>query len=259
MDEIWLPNDIIDELLMNMKIEEILERSRISKRWKERVNTLWYRLLERDFDVKGILDVKSIDDNKEIYKNNYLIVNSIIIKENDIHKVVYETKKIRDRELYKKQICNVIKRAFFDYDNGIFKFNANHIMVITSITSPLYRGGDLPRPFITLYSFGLYDINNKTLSDVLLSRMFKSILPFTFIYETKNFSPARYIECKISISLKNYILIYNYLNGKDSFDLAVMNYIKKMNIIKNLSYYMINVEPIDPLKSLELIHEIANN
>ena len=78
MEEIYLPNDIIDEMLMKMTINEILKKSTISKQWKERVNTLWCRLLDRDYKIKTTTECK------KKYREEYSFYRDLVIKKDKI-------------------------------------------------------------------------------------------------------------------------------------------------------------------------------
>ena len=49
MDELYLPEELWQEIIMNMSLKELLEKRELSSEWKDRIDSLWCRLIERDF------------------------------------------------------------------------------------------------------------------------------------------------------------------------------------------------------------------
>ena len=267
MNEIWLPDDIIDEVLMKMTIKEILEKARTSKRWEERMNTLWCRLLDRDYKIKKDKGCK------EIYKNYYKIERDIVIHDEDIEKAINSSigKNMREEARYIDNINMILRDAFFEnyYGEQSWKFNPGNYLILQKIIFPLLQN-KLPESLLILSKVLVSDTRGNLKTDIrtyddvskdIIFDILRKILPSPFfIYEPKKVIGKIYVESAISISLKNYILIFNYMYENNTFDKTVLDLMKnpiklltKKELIRN------KYEISNPNKMLKLIHEIADN
>ena len=108
-DEVYLPNELWEITLMNKPIEEIVKMRTLSKEWKNRIDSLWCKLIERDFKTKNY-------DKNDCMKGYILYKNFVTIP---IKEIIDKAKEI---SLDEKLALSIIKDlGFLEYD-GILYF-----------------------------------------------------------------------------------------------------------------------------------------
>ena len=67
-EEVYLPNELWEITIMNKPIKEILEMRTLSKEWRDRIDSIWCRLIERDFNTKEYNKNDCYNEYKFMYK-----------------------------------------------------------------------------------------------------------------------------------------------------------------------------------------------
>ena len=112
MEELYLPEELWQEIIMKKSINEILEMRKLSKEWRDRIDSLWCRLLNRDFKIN------KKDNCYNEYKRNYTLKTHLTIEDDEIRK---RFKKFR--EMNEKIFYDVIKDVGFEYYEGFWYWN----------------------------------------------------------------------------------------------------------------------------------------
>ena len=78
-EEVYMPNELWEITIMNKPIKEILELRTLSKEWRDRIDSLWCKLIERDFKTKDYNKNDCYNEYKFMY--GYKNMPSISINE----------------------------------------------------------------------------------------------------------------------------------------------------------------------------------
>ena len=254
-----VPEEVLGEILMNSTIEELIEKSKVSKEWKRVIDKLWCRLLNRDYKVK------TFDDCENKYKEYYDIGNKISITSNKIKKVLSDIKKSKEYDeeldLSLEDITEDVKRIFGRFDfkerNGNFiyvpKIDEDLILFFNQYITSLEEGRK--------YEDGIYiaEIDMNTLNNpifnphsLILDEFVQSLLPEDFLFEYEDVDEDEPLESfGVAIPFKLYIQAYNYHN-KGNFDkdflVVAKNYLKEKDVkdVNNIAKDM-----------LKFLHDIA--
>ena len=252
MEENYLPIEIKQEILMGMTLEEILDRRKLSKEWKEAVDNLWCRLLKRDYDIKT---------NEKCY-------NKYKRKYDAIRKLSIPFKKIEDvAKIYGipfDYLCSLLELLGFkprDIEKGSFFYGLD----IEKDLFPIFYNwlsdvGPLLESYMSLGMpvnniaekganehlkklFPKHDIVKMTIN--AFKDIFPKVLP---IINYKDINKNMYTDYYyVTTSYKDYIDLYNTLNN-NTFDIDFRNAFRKRK----------KDHPLTEDKALELIHKLAN-
>ena len=247
MEENYLPIEIKQEILMGMTIEEILDRRKLSKEWKEAVDNLWCRLLKRDYNIK------TNEDCYDKYKRKYDTIKTLSVPFKKIEDVT-ASYKIPSEDFYILLEFLGFRRMepgsfFYDLDIErdfkVFMSNLNtHSldpkiilgMPINKMAVKNAREGNI-RHLFTKHEYGGYGEYGKFGEAVMMTiNVFKDMLPKVLSMT------LRLKDYVVQISYKDYIELYNTLNN-NMFDTDFKNIFQG----HPLGY-----------KAIELIHILAN-
>ena len=99
-----LPEELLQEIVMNMPLKDVLKQRDVSKEWRNRIDSLWCRLLDRDFNIN-----KKDNCYKE-YKRNFILKTYLTFEDNKV--------KGKNKELF----YDIVKDIGFKNYDGLWYF-----------------------------------------------------------------------------------------------------------------------------------------
>ena len=105
----YLPEELLQEIVMKMPLKDVLEKRKLSKEWRDAIDKLWCRLLDRDFKIK------TKDNCYNNYKKNFILSRYLTIDDTKIQERLNRFKKLNKELFYR-----VIKEIGFEYHDGLW-------------------------------------------------------------------------------------------------------------------------------------------
>ena len=133
VEEVYLPEELWEITIMNTPLKELLKLRQTSKEWRDRIDSLWCKLLERDYPGR--------EYDKSKCKEQYEYMHRFLVITNDQLKIIYD--KIKDLKGYtenakKSVIGKRLTRNGFIKKDGFWYFDPKKIFNDESLVEDLF-------------------------------------------------------------------------------------------------------------------------
>ena len=224
-EEVYLPNELWEITIMNKPIKEILEMRSLSKEWKDRIDSLWCKLIERDYGVKQTdncyeqykllynmpkIYIKDIEKSIKKFMTDKLLKHM----DKDFDLLSYFIKELQDHSF--KQVGNIL---YFDPKAKIYKHKSVLIRVIIDKEDEVVISGIKYLPILGGGYGSYHEDLIKVLDDMIYSFLSKPMIIEHGI---------------ISIKPKDFKKIYEKLYGKNSLNKELLNFINTRDVQRSL-------------------------
>lgn len=207
-EELYLPEELWEITIMNKPIKEILEMRTLSKEWKDRIDSLWCKLFERDYPNQ----IYNKKDCYNEYKKKYEESKILHISKNEIRNIIKNIVS-NNVDINLDKVLHVLSRSFVDKNNILYFDPKNFFDQIYKIYIIYQRTMDAMLP-ITVGSMVVHPgedeewyqiLNNIPIFKHFIIKKRRDRYGLSFLYDYQ-------------ISKKRFIELFEKAYGKESFD-----------------------------------------